>query len=280
MSVEQTLVRAFASDYPAELARLVEVGSSVDFARLLTELPSDHAAVILENAMPLAASGALQELPSDHATSILLALDPRVAASILRRLPQAERERLLAVLPRAAASTLRSLTAFGPKVAGGHVDPRAPSVVDTLSVEDALDRVRAHAEGALHYVYAVDSAHRLTGVVNMRELMLAPREAPLGAIMTKRPDALSADTPVQLILSHPAWRRVHALPVVDGDGRFLGVLRYSTFRALEAELGKAQSGPDAGQTAMALAELYAVGASALTHWVGVSIGSRNRSEET
>jgi hypothetical protein len=98
--------------------------------------------------------------------------------------------------------------------------------------------------------------------------------------MTKNPDALAADTPIELILKHPAWRRVHALPVLDRDRRLLGALRYSTFRALEAELGKAQSGPDAGRTALALAELYGVGASALTQWVGMSVGSQSRSEGT
>jgi hypothetical protein len=44
---------------------------------------------------------------------------------------------------------------------------------------------------------------------------------------------LSADMSVTQALIHPAWRQFHDLPVVAEDGRFLGVLRYKTFRYLE-----------------------------------------------
>jgi hypothetical protein len=52
---------------------------------------------------------------------------------------------------------------------------------------------------------------------------------------------------------------VHALPVVDAADRFLGAIRYATFRALETELGHSLSGPDPSRTANALAELLWVG---------------------
>ena len=66
-----------------------------------------------------------------------------------------------------------------------------------------------------------------------------------------------------------AWRRWQ--PVIDRDRRFLGALRYSTFRAIETELGQAASGPSADQTASALAELCALGASAMTRFIGATL---------
>jgi hypothetical protein len=61
------------------------------------------------------------------------------------------------------------------------------------------------------------------------------------------------------------------LPVIDRERRLLGALRYSTFRAIETELGQAASGPDTDQTASALAELCAVGASAMTRFIGAAL---------
>ena len=89
----------------------------------------------------------------------------------------------------------------------------------------------------------------------MRELMLAPPEAPLGTIISRDPEVLFAHDPLPVIARHAGWKRNHALPVVDRDRRFLGALRYSTFRAIESELGQAAAGPDSDQTASALAEL-------------------------
>jgi Mg/Co/Ni transporter MgtE len=135
----------------------------------------------------------------------------------------------------------------------------------------------------MHYVYSIDDERRLTGVVNMRELMLASPDAPLSTIVTRDPEALFAHDPLEVVARHAAWKRSHALPVIDRERRLLGALRYSTFRAIETELGQAAAGPDADQTASALAELCAVGASAMARFIGAALalespGSDRRTE--
>jgi Mg/Co/Ni transporter MgtE len=144
-------------------------------------------------------------------------------------------------------------------------------VPETLSVAQVMERLRAQPEGVMHYVYAIDEERRLTGVINMRELMLAPPEAPLSTIMTRDPEALFAHDSLEVVVLHAGWKRNHALPVVDRDGRLLGALRYSTFRAIETELGQAAVGPSADQTASALAELCALGATAMTRFIGAAL---------
>jgi Mg/Co/Ni transporter MgtE len=123
----------------------------------------------------------------------------------------------------------------------------------------------------MHYVYAIDAERRLTGVINMRELMLAPTDAPLGTVITRNPETLFAHDPLDVVARHAGWKRNHALPVVDRNRRFLGALRYSAFRAIETELGQAAAGPNVDQTASSLAELCAVGASAMTRFIGAAL---------
>jgi hypothetical protein len=101
--------------------------------------------------------------------------------------------------------------------------------------------------------------------------MLARPEAPLATIITREPEFLYAQDPLEVIARHAGWKRSHALPVIDRDRRFLGALRYSTFRAIETELGQAAAGPSADQTASALAELCALGASAMTRFIGATL---------
>jgi predicted transcriptional regulator len=102
-------------------------------------------------------------------------------------------------------------------------------------------------------------------------LMGAPGDALLESVMVRNPERLRAEDSLERIAQHPAWRRLHALPVVDEGGRYLGALRYSAFRTIETELGQAASGVDSGKSAAALAELYSVGGGALLQWASMAL---------
>ncbi len=271
MSAELLLVQAFAATHAEEVARYIERLPAEDAAEVLRALPASSAAGVLARAVPLIAAEALARLPAETGAEVLTAAQPALAADLLFRMERATREGLLAQVERPLSEDLRRMTEYGPRRAGGRLDPRAPAMPEDLSVAEVLERLRAHPAGVMHYVYAIDDERRLTGVVNMRELMLAPEAAPLSTILTRDPEALFAHDSLEVIARHAAWKRSHALPVIDRERRLLGALRYSTFRAIETELGQASSGPSADQTASALAELCALGASAMTRFLGVAL---------
>ena len=74
----------------------------------------------------------------------------------------------------------------------------------------------------------------------------------------------------RLLVMHPAWKRLHALPVVDREGRLLGAIRYGALRAIEAELGERLLRFDA-RVAPALAELCALGVAAIVSMANVTL---------
>lgn len=271
MSAELLLVRAFAAAHPEEIARHLERLPAEGAAEVLAALELDGAATVLSRTGPLMAAEALTRMATQAGAELLEACPPSLAAGLLLRMDPGARARLLDALPRARAEDLRRMTEYGPRRAGGRLDPRAPALSETLSVAEVFERLRAQPASVLHYVYTIDSEWRLTGVVSMRELMLAAPDAPLGTIVTRDPEALFAHDPLEVIARHAGWKRNHALPVVDRDRRFLGALRYSTFRAIETELGQAAAGPSADRTASALAELCALGASAMTRFIGATL---------
>jgi len=271
MSAELLLVRAFAAAHAEEVARFIERLPPEQAAEVLGALELESAAHVLSRTVPLVAAASVSRLESKLGGKILEACHPTLAADMLLRMDRATRVRLLDAVSPSLAEDLKRMTEFGPRRAGGRLDPRAPALLETLSVAEVFERLRAHPAGVMHYVYAIDSERRLTGVVNMRELMLARPEAPFGTLITREPEFLYAQDPLQVIARHAGWKRNHALPVIDRDRRFLGALRYSTFRAIETELGQAAAGPSADHTASALAELCALGASAMTRFIGATL---------
>jgi magnesium transporter len=271
MSAEVLLARAFAAAHPDEVARFIERLPPEEAAEVLASLELESAAEVLSSTAPLIAAISLTRLNPELGGRLLEACHPSLAAGLLFRIDHVTRGRLLGAVSSQRAEDLKRMTEYGPRRAGGRLDPRAPALPEILSVSEVFERLRAYPAGVMHYVYAIDSERRLTGVVNMRELMLAPPDAPLGTIITRDPEALFAHDPLEVIARHAGWKRNHALPVIDRERHLLGALRYSTFRAIETELGQAATGPDTDQTASALAELCAVGASAMARFIGAAL---------
>jgi magnesium transporter len=93
------------------------------------------------------------------------------------------------------------------------------------TVGDAVDELRRHGdEAAPSYVYVVDAAARLVGVVSMRDLVLARPATPLRRVM--RTDVVSvgaADAP-EAVARVLRRGRYAALPVVDRAGRLVGTV--------------------------------------------------------
>jgi magnesium transporter len=257
------LVEAFVHAYPATAARRAEHADPKETAELLTMLEPETAVVLLSKLIPLAAAPTLAAMPPDEAARLAELLGPERVVPLLRRMEKVDAAAVIAELSTKTQTLVRRLLDYRTDQAASRMDPRAPAVSPQSTAEQAVKLVRQSPASSLYYTYVVDDQQRLIGVVSMRELMLAKPDTPIDTIMTRSPQRLRADDPIQSVLVHPGWRGNHALPVVDANDRFVGVVRYSAFRALEAELGQAQSGPAAGRTSEALAELLWLGTAAI-----------------
>ncbi len=263
MTVLGQLALAFAEQHPMRVAALVETAPREALSGFLEQLPSEVAAKVIAAAVPLAGAQALSAMPEKTARAVLERLNPQEAAQLLRRVPEASQKGLLEDLAGNARQRIAVLLGYGPDQVGSRCDPVAPAVRKHADVAHALAVVRQAAEGAMQYVYVIDDENQLVGVSSMRELLCAAPHEPVANVMIAHPERLLAEDPLQSVLAHPGWRKVHALPVVDDRQRFIGAFRYSQFRALEAESGKAQSSGSRKEASSALAELYWLGASAI-----------------
>lgn len=267
MDADISLIEEFAAAHPEDVARVLEEYEEPGAAELLAELGADRAAQVLREMVPVLAARRLERLPASEAARTIEMLGVDSAAALLRRVDPPERRALLGLLPDGRNErSLRLLLAHAPGTAGAVMDPLVLAVPADVSAREALDRVRADPRNAMFYVYVLGGKGELVGVLNHRELMLAPPEAKVSSLMTTPPQMLQDNASVQAIVAHPAWQRVHALPVVDKRGTFLGAIRYKTARKLEYDLGRAVRAPSPEVTARALGELYALAFGGLGAW--------------
>ena len=235
METQKLLAKHFAEDHPLDAARVLEELAIGEAAAYLEELPARLAAVVLQNMVSTSAAECMAQLSPPRFAQILAFLPLDHAARLLRRLEPERRAELFSRVPSNLSALLARLLRYPENSAGALMDPRALALPEDITVTEALARVRRAPRYALYYIYVLDREQKLVGVMNLRELMLAPPKAALSVTMRREVTAISALAGRMAIVENPGWRDVHALPVVDDAGVFLGVLRYETLRTLERD---------------------------------------------
>ncbi len=259
MELESQLLDAFTEAHPAEVARVLELLSVADAAEVMGALPFDRLAQLLPWLAPPLAASSLELVEVNKAGAALSGTRHDVAATIIRAMAPEPRSKVIESLSPAARKATNGLLRYSQDTAGALMDPQALALTETVSAGDALNLIGRAARHALHYVYVVSEDQKLVGVVNLPELMAARPDQLLGLIAVRPVQSVSARATWRAIVAHPAWKRFHALPVVESGGRFVGVLRYASIRKLEERLLDTGLQDQSARTAAALGELYGLG---------------------
>ncbi len=263
MDPHRSLSQAFLRAHPEDAARQLERLPLEELAAYLEETPAADAVAVLERMAAPVSADCLALLSPARAGRALALLPVDISASLIRRLLRGQQEKLLAAASADIASTLDLLRRFPENTAGALMEPRVLAVHEDINVRQARERMRRAAGQVLYYLYVVDRAQRLVGVLNVRELLLASGKEPVTAIMRSDVARISVHADRRAILTHGGWREFHALPVVDDDGRLVGLIRYRTLRILEEQAQATPPGHSALNLGLRLGELYWVALSGL-----------------
>lgn len=256
MNAGGLLSHAFLSAHPDDAAAVLEKLPVQEWIFLIGSVSASVAAAVIDRVAPAVGADCLEEMEPAVAGSLVKELRLDAAADLLRRIRPAHRDRILDEMGGEAAEPIRRLLTYPEQTAGALMDPHVISVPEDMNVGEALKQVRRYSRHARYYLYIVDRNQALVGVMNLRELMLAPTRQPLSAAMHHHVVRISAFADRRDIATHPGWRDYHALPVVDRNDRLIGVIRYVTLRQLEAAFSQARGGSAVLEIPLSLAGLY------------------------
>ena len=201
---------------PAEIRIVVDIlFSGLRAARTLRELPSEALPTILEVLEDATVADLLGRLPPDDAVAFLHAL------------PDERRGRIRAELPPARQRELDRLLAYPESTAGSVMTTRFLAVREALTAQEAIEEIRLQSEEEVEqvfYLYVTDDEGRLRGVVPIRKLVSAPPQRRIGEIMIGDPVSVLADADQEEVAAVVSKYSLLAVPVVDADGRLLGVI--------------------------------------------------------
>jgi magnesium transporter len=222
----EELARTYARELPLEAAQCLEELPVEEIVPLLSTAPVRLAVPLLEHLAPHLAAELLVAMPPAGRRDLVTAMDPVAAVSLLAWMEDEPRSVLLDLLDPSLARELRAMAEYPPQTAGRIMDPRAVGIRAGATVGEALGRLRA-GRNRVADVFLIDDDRRLTGIVPIELLAVAPPAAPVESLARPAVMARAID-PQEDVVEHFNRERLASLPVVDIDGRLLGVIRYDT----------------------------------------------------
>ena len=196
---------------------------------------------------PNEAAAQLERMQPADAAEVLVLLNPAFVQSILAEM-EAGARRLIASSATAEVAEQWKRNSAYPKGAIGQ-SMEAPLAVfrPDMTVGDAIEALRPLVRTALvTYIYIVDDAGKLAGLVTMRDLLFNERAQKLEEVMLRDPFTLKPELPVPDAMKLTVNRHFPQYPVTDAEGRLVGLVRGAALFELNAFEITAQAGAMVG----------------------------------
>ena len=208
-----------------DLADVLNRLALVEAAHALKHLPLPLATRLCDHPELRRRAMMLEQLDPGQAAAILERLSSDERAYVLRRMSPHERHRLLPSLSTDVRAEAERLLEYPPKTAGGIMTTEFVSLDPSMTVGDAIDRIRAVAadKESIYACYVLDpGSGRLLGAVSLRDLMMADAATPVPTIMRTHPISIRAHDPQQRAAEKIGRYNLLAVPVLEEDGRVVG----------------------------------------------------------
>ncbi|WP_409329484.1 magnesium transporter [Trujillonella humicola] len=208
-----------------EAVDVMERLDAKDRALVFRLLPKDIALEVFEGLDATLQGDLVRALRDEEVTSVFALLDPDDRVTLLDELPATVATRLLQGLPPHERDLTAEVLGYPQGSIGRRMSPEYVSTHPGLTAAQTLDRVRARLTDAetVYTLPVLDGQRRLVGIVSLRDLMGAAPDAPVSDLQ-REPHAVPATAEAETAARRCADLKLLALPVVDAEGRLVGIL--------------------------------------------------------
>ncbi len=211
---------------PYDLSLLMQELSRDQKIFLLQSIPPAIAAETLEHLEPLEQYRHLSNLNHNTAVDILNHLSSDNIVQLFAALHPRQTERLISFLEPEFQAKVRDLLSFPENSAGSLASVDYIAARQGWTAEQTLEHLRKVGERAevYKYIYVLDSLGELTGVVSLRNLIMADPLTPVEEIMTTNLITIDAETDQEEAAQMLSRYDLEAMPVVSDSGRMVGII--------------------------------------------------------
>jgi CBS domain-containing protein len=212
--------------HPSDIARILNDLDPHQRADVMETLDLETAAEVLTEADPEVQASIVENLEDELAADILEEMEPDEAADVLGDISAERREDILEEMEPEEAEDVKELLAYEDNTAGGLMTTEYVAVSKDMTAQETIDRLRELEPSAetVYYVYVVDSAEHLVGVLSLRDLIVAQPLAKIEDIMVSKVIHVHLHAMVNEIQRIMSDYNLMAVPVIDEENELQGIV--------------------------------------------------------
>jgi magnesium transporter len=163
---------------------------------------------------PVHVAEAVASMETDDAVDVVEALDAEVRQAVLEPLPRVHR------------TLIEEGLSYPEDSAGRLMQRQVVAVPENWSVGETIDYLRDADDLPADFfdLFLIDQAHRPIGTIPLSRVLRTPRDVALTEIMRSDLRIIPADTDQEEVAFLFRQRDLISAPVIDADGRLLGVI--------------------------------------------------------
>lgn len=210
----------------ADIASLLEHMDDEDALTAIRQLPVEDRAEILGRIRPRSQVALARKMSREELARLMAAMSHDERADLYKALDPEARDEVLPALAKAERDDLRRLAAHPEGTVGAIMTSDYATLLPGLTAPQALDALRRQASDVetVYYAYVVDDAHRLLGVVSLKDILIARSRQTVAEILEADPVVIDVAAEQEEAAELIARYDLLALPVVDGSGRLVGIV--------------------------------------------------------
>ena len=214
--------------HPVDLADILEDLDPDQRRMIFDGLSQEQASDTLEEIEPMVQRELISTLAKDKVIQLIDLMTPGQAADLLSVLSSPESTEILGSLKAENAKKVRAILEKQEEKVINYTTAKFLKFSPEMTVEQAQTEYHRAAKGkdVIMYLYVVDSVDRLLGVIDIKELLLAPDYAPLKDVMVDTVIGLKPDSTLKEASALFGRYDFRAIPVLDDQDTILGVVPY------------------------------------------------------
>ncbi len=212
--------------HPADIAEIISEVSREEGTALFTDLDVKTAGEALSELNPQRQVELMTAIDAEKAADIIEEMPPDEASDVLGDLPTEKAKEILEHVEHDEAKDIQELLSYEENTAGGLMTNVFIAYSPQTTVGEAIERFKTDASNVepVYQIYVIDAGEKLVGTISLRELLLAEPSKTLATVAARKPRTVKPETNEKVITTIMSKYDLIALPVVDSDGRLLGVV--------------------------------------------------------
>uniref|UniRef100_A0A7C2K064 Magnesium transporter MgtE n=1 Tax=Schlesneria paludicola TaxID=360056 RepID=A0A7C2K064_9PLAN len=213
---------------PVVVAEVLEGLDPTDAWRVLDSCSIARQAEVFEFLEPQQQMELVQSVDRKHLSQLIEAMSADDRVDLLEHMDEDQVEQLLPLIAQAERDEIRRLLSYPDDSCGSIMTTEYASLPENIIVREALDKLRQQApeRETIYYIYIVDEARHLHGVITLRQLILARPTTLLADIMRREIVTVRTHDERDDAARQLARFDLLALPVVDEENRLVGIITH------------------------------------------------------